>query len=126
MSKEAYRAVFEKATATFGTYSQSAQEKLGAIMANAEQGMMRTLGDGFFDQADKNGDGLLCAAEYVEYCRLWEAWMCEKAGETIPASPEADLHAAWEASKISGKEGVTKEDLHTVGDWEAEWMKEAM
>ena len=124
MSKEAYRAVYDKAAAGFGNYSQSAQEKLGAAMGNVTTPDMKKLSDEYFDKADVNGDGLLDAAEYSTYARMWEAWMSEHAGETLPAASEADVNAAWEASKISGKDGVTLDDLHTIGDWEAEWMKE--
>ena len=78
----------------------------------------------FFEKADANKDGMLSQDEYLAYMKLWdEDWKSK--GVELPFLPDF-LKESWEARRVSGKEGVTNEDLMQCTIWEEEAKKALM
>ena len=74
----------------------------------------------FFAKADANKDGMLSLPEYMEYAKLWLAHF-KSLGADMPANHEFEKQA-FEAYKVSGKDGITNDDFQQVMKWEEEAM----
>ena len=74
----------------------------------------------YFSEADKNNDGMLDREELTVYQNLWEAYMMKTCGE-YPIDAESNA-AAFDVYRVSGKDGITLEDLKQVMVWEEELM----
>ena len=74
----------------------------------------------YFAEADKDNDGMLNKEECMAYQGMWEAYLMKHCGE-FQISLEHN-EAAFDVMRVSGKEGVTMEDLKQVMIWEDELM----
>eukprot|EP00351_Strombidinopsis_sp_SopsisLIS2011_P000802 CAMPEP_0116876192 /NCGR_PEP_ID=MMETSP0463-20121206/8194_1 /TAXON_ID=181622 /ORGANISM="Strombidinopsis sp, Strain SopsisLIS2011" /LENGTH=98 /DNA_ID=CAMNT_0004522671 /DNA_START=116 /DNA_END=412 /DNA_ORIENTATION=+ len=78
------------------------------------------LNNKYFAEADKNNDGMLDKDELKAYQDLWESYLKGKCGDY---QVDAELNAsAFDVYRISGKEGITLDDLKQVMAWEEELM----
>eukprot|EP00352_Strombidinopsis_acuminata_P005887 CAMPEP_0176375390 /NCGR_PEP_ID=MMETSP0126-20121128/27478_1 /TAXON_ID=141414 ORGANISM="Strombidinopsis acuminatum, Strain SPMC142" /NCGR_SAMPLE_ID=MMETSP0126 /ASSEMBLY_ACC=CAM_ASM_000229 /LENGTH=80 /DNA_ID=CAMNT_0017736455 /DNA_START=134 /DNA_END=376 /DNA_ORIENTATION=- len=69
-----------------------------------------TLDAKFFKEADKNEDGVLDAEEWENYNNLQMEFLSTKLGGKPPVN--ADLMASgFEAYQITGKNGITMDDI---------------
>eukprot|EP00351_Strombidinopsis_sp_SopsisLIS2011_P006174 CAMPEP_0116877290 /NCGR_PEP_ID=MMETSP0463-20121206/9080_1 /TAXON_ID=181622 /ORGANISM="Strombidinopsis sp, Strain SopsisLIS2011" /LENGTH=133 /DNA_ID=CAMNT_0004524443 /DNA_START=33 /DNA_END=434 /DNA_ORIENTATION=+ len=73
-----------------------------------------------FAQADKDNDGVLNQEEYREWGLIWHKKAEEKHGQSFPFQEELNK-LAWENYQVSGKGGVTLEDMATVKEWTLEY-----
>ena len=105
----------------YGTYPAEVQKKMAEmLMAPTFATEKVELNAKFFTEADKNNDGMLDKEEHMAYLALWEAYLMKHCGEyKVNAEHNA---ASFDVYRISGKDGITMEDLKQVMAWEDELM----
>mmetsp|Transcript_37125 Transcript_37125/g.27035 ORF Transcript_37125/g.27035 Transcript_37125/m.27035 type:complete len:128 (-) Transcript_37125:71-454(-) len=120
-AKERFTAHMQKEMENFGKMPVETQKKMEELMGDAAFATEKVeLNKKYFVEADKNNDGMLDKDELKVYQGLWESYLKAKCGEF---EIDAELNAAaFEAFRISGKEGVTEDDLKQVMVWEEELM----
>merc|ERR1712241_829015 len=109
-AKDKYLAHYKKEAGIFAQLPKETQEKAAQMMMNPEfSGKKMENHNAFFAKADANKDGMLSLEEYMVYAKLWTD-LLNSYGVDYPSNPDFDKEA-WEAYKVSGKEGVTNDDL---------------